>query len=386
MPRKKTHEEFLQDVKNKYGDQYEILGTYENNKKKIEVLHKKCNFRWEVKPNVLLSARNETYCPKCSGKVRKDDEYFKKEVFDLVGNEYSVLSKYEKTHSKILFKHEKCGNEFYMDAHNFLQGNRCPKCQHRSTVKTTEEFKEEVYELVGDEYTVVGDYINNHTGIEMYHSKCCKTYFPKPSDFLSGYRCLHCYGNRKTHEEFCKEVEEKYFGDFVVTGEYVNAKTKVKVLHKSCGNESFVLPSDFLLGKVYCKHCSMSKMESITKSILENSNIEYEYEKVFDGLVGVKNGLLSFDFYLPDYNIAIECQGTQHEKPIEWFGGEEKFEIQQEHDRRKREYAKKHNIKLIEIWYNEANKIEEILREELPILVYKGDGNNGKCKEKSACS
>ena len=27
MPRKKTHEEFLQDVKNKYGYQYEIQET-----------------------------------------------------------------------------------------------------------------------------------------------------------------------------------------------------------------------------------------------------------------------------------------------------------------------------------------------------------------------
>ena len=55
--------------------------------------------------------------------------------------------------------------------------------------------------------------------------------------------------------------------------------------------------------------------------------------------------LQKLDFYLNDYNVAIECQGIQHEKPIERFGGEEEFEIQQEHDKRKREYANKNGYK-----------------------------------------
>ena len=38
-----------------------------------------------------------------------------------------------------------------------------------------------------------------------------------------------------------------------------------------------------------------------------------------------------------------------------------KFEIQQEHDKRKREYAKQNNIDLLEITYLEEDKIEEIL-------------------------
>lgn len=60
--------------------------------------------------------------------------------------------------------------------------------------------------------------------------------------------------------------------------------------------------------------------------------------------------------YLKDYNVLLECNGKQHYKPIEYFGGEEKFKIQQEHDERKRKYAKEHNIKLLEIPYWEFDK------------------------------
>ena len=45
------------------------------------------------------------------------------------------------------------------------------------------------------------------------------------------------------------------------------------------------------------------------------NKIEYEYQKRFIWL-----GKQSLDFYLPKYNIAIECQGEQHFKPVD-FGG-----------------------------------------------------------------
>ena len=48
-----------------------------------------------------------------------------------------------------------------------------------------------------------------------------------------------------------------------------------------------------------------------------------------------------------------------------FFGGEKQFEIQQEHDKRKQEYAKAHDIKLLEIWYYDNDNIEEILNKEL---------------------
>jgi hypothetical protein len=61
----------------------------------------------------------------------------------------------------------------------------------------------------------------------------------------------------------------------------------------------------------------------------------------------------------------IEYQGEQHEYPIKLFGGEKQFKIQQEHDKRKREYAEFHGIQLLEIWYWDFDNIEKILEETL---------------------
>ena len=80
----------------------------------------------------------------------------------------------------------------------------------------------------------------------------------------------------------------------------------------------------------------------------------------------MKGGLLSYDFYLPKYNILLECQGIQHEKFTKGFHESEKdFLKQLEHDRRKFEYAMKNNYIPMEIWYWDIDNIEEILIREL---------------------
>lgn len=60
-------------------------------------------------------------------------------------------------------------------------------------------------------------------------------------------------------------------------------------------------------------------------------------------------------------SICAPCQGQQHFHPVEYFGGEKQFEIQQLHDELKREYAKEYlKVPLIEIKYNEVTSIEEM--------------------------
>ena len=54
-----------------------------------------------------------------------------------------------------------------------------------------------------------------------------------------------------------------------------------------------------------------------------------------------------FDFYLPQKNICIECNGLQHYQQIEYFGGKEKYENQIYLDNIKKQYCEKHHINLI---------------------------------------
>ena len=110
------------------------------------------------------------------------------------------------------------------------------------------------------------------------------------------------------------------------------------------------------------------------EKLLVGSIIKYYIpQKTFKGLIGVGNGLLSYDFYLPKYNLLIEFQGKQHEKPVDFAGkgkewAEKQFEQQKEHDKRKREYAEENKIKLLEIWYKDFDNIETILEKELSLI------------------
>ena len=52
------------------------------------------------------------------------------------------------------------------------------------------------------------------------------------------------------------------------------------------------------------------------------------------------------DFYLPDYNIAIECQGEQHFKLVPYFDNEESFKLRKKRDKIKNKLCFENNVKL----------------------------------------
>lgn len=58
-------------------------------------------------------------------------------------------------------------------------------------------------------------------------------------------------------------------------------------------------------------------------------------------------GRQHLDIYFPKWNIAIEYQGIQHYKPVDFFGGEETFEKNKERDIKKESLCKKNNCYLI---------------------------------------
>ena len=104
-----------------------------------------------------------------------------------------------------------------------------------------------------------------------------------------------------------------------------------------------------------CGCNSSSVCESHVMTYLSENGYRYEFQKTFSNLTGVGGKCLSYDFavYRSDGSVLclIECQGEQHYRPVKWFGGNFRFEVQQEHDSRKREYAGNHGIRLVEVTY-----------------------------------
>jgi len=256
----KTDKKFKQEVYDLVGNEYEVLREYKNSSTKILVKHNKCGYEYKVNPhNFLIGCR----CPKCAGNMNKDTEYFRKEVFELVGNEYSILGEYVNTSTKILIKHNKCGHEYDVVPHSFLRGySRCPKC-FGNPKKTTEEFKQEVYDLVGDEYRVLEEYQGSCIKILMRHTTCGYKYYAEPHSFLRGYsRCPKCFNIKsfsKTDKKFKQEIHDLVGDEYSILGEYKNSRTKILVKHNKCGHEYDVIPNSFLKGYSRCPICICNK-------------------------------------------------------------------------------------------------------------------------------
>lgn len=145
---------------------------------------------------------------------------------------------------------------------------------------------------------------------------------------LSGEGCPKC-GNIEAHNKQRKPLEQfineckivhnnKYDYSLVTKDDYINKKICIICpIH----GEFWQRPKKHLLHKHGCPKCSDSSLEKIIEEQLIKNNILYESQKTFSWL---KYKLpLKLDFYLPNYNIAIECQGIQHFVPIKYTNKKE---------------------------------------------------------------
>ena len=122
-----------------------------------------------------------------------------------------------------------------------------------------------------------------------------------------------------------------------------------------------------------CPYLAMHKGEEYIKQYLQKNNISFNTQQKFSDLLGTGDGQLSYDFSIPNEkygHILIEYNGIQHYEAVDYFGGEEQFKKQKEHDKRKRDYAKKHGYKLITVkyTYDTYESVEEYLDKELKKL------------------
>lgn len=124
---------------------------------------------------------------------------------------------------------------------------------------------------------------------------------------------------------------------------------------------------------VNCPFLITYRGENYIKQYLQKNNISFNTQKKFSDLFGIGDGQLSYDFSISDEKhkyILIEYNGIQHYEANDYFGGEEQFKKQKEHDKRKRNYAKKHGYKLITVkyTYDTYESVEEYLDKELKNL------------------
>lgn len=274
------------------------------------------------------------------------------------------------------------------------KGNGKDYCRKCSNVNGWKNYKNNMsYEKTFEYYAINNDmgYLlnefsenNNVKPIEITHSNgieykwnCVNghEWFASTNNRIKGSGCPYCSGFFPTKEnnlaikfpnlaaEWCFELNEKNPNEYTSFSNY-------KVWWVCLQGHKWVTGINNRSNGTGCPVCNQSKGERKIYEWLINYNFPFISQKEFIGLIGTGGGNLSYDFYLPNQNILIEYQGEQHERAVDFLNeglnvAERNFIVQQEHDCRKREYAKKSNNKLLEIWYWDFDNVEAILETQL---------------------
>jgi hypothetical protein len=370
-----TQEEYLERIKNNFGDEYDLSKLKFVNWKTGVLIGCKTHGFVEMNPHGLLYQKDR--CRLCRGFDQTTESWIQKakaihgDKFDYSESHYTGMVKKIKiicpTHGP-----------FYQNAggHILSGGRGCAEC---SGVKklSREEFIKKSSLVHNNKYDYSRiDYDNNKAHIEII-CPIHGTFSQRPDRHLQGDGCSKCGKismadiRRTTFSDFLEKVKKvhgnKYtYPDFTETFISVDG-TPIEIICKKHGK--FIQTVHSHLSGAGCPVCCASRGEHKILMWLLKHNIGYQIQKGFPNCRNPKTGYpLKYDFYLPIHNILIEYDGEQHFK--ECVGGhvgpkhkitEKEIESCQFRDKVKTNYAKKENIELLRIPYTEIKNIDVIM-------------------------
>ena len=359
--RKQSLEDFIVKFRKKFPQKKYIFDNadYVNTHEKIEVVCDK-GHTFNIRPCDLLNGYG---CPSCGGtkKLSKEDfiekatyvhkGYFTYEHCDFT-NVSSPVTVTCPVHGDIVVK-----------ANNHLNGANCKKCQldgikhetqrlpqvNKSTKKlTTQTFIERAKKVWGDRYV-----FDERTKYEKANKPIivvCKehgSFSITPNHFLSGRGCPHCGRNKKkTRNDIINEIKTAQpYSDYDFSYvEYRGIHRNITLKCNKCGTIFSNAPSNLITYKNGCPGCNGSQLELEMRDFLKRNNILFDEQRTFDWLKNKNN--LRLDFYLPEYRVAIECQGIQHFKDVCFDGKNSLLTENQKRDNIKKKLCDKNNVKI----------------------------------------
>lgn len=293
-----TTETFVQKLMSLFGDDYVYDFVEYNGVSKKVLLYCKVHGFFEARAGDLLNGHG---CGKCNiprGGHSKRDTLDKviADVNRIHNGKYIIPRQEYKNNKTEIIVICPIHGEFKTTANNLKMGRGCPKCGKELTKKklsmTTNDFKIKFLEKYGyEKYDL--------SFVDLEHK----------DDF----------GRVK----FVCHKKDKYDNEH---GEFWMTPNNVLRLHG-------------------CPRCKQSRLEHQMMKILIDNNIKFIHQCRKAYFPWLENQ--SLDFYLPQYNIAIECQGGGHYLPIEQFNGKEGFLKRFELDKIKREKCINNGVNLI---------------------------------------
>ena len=397
----KTLEEFLEKLKELFGDDYNNF-DFSNSKfngltKNIQYV---CNIhhKWVNKPAKQL-LKGFYGCGTCSKEKTKKTKNEKSKInffkeAPIKHNNYYTYKEDEfvnmTTPITITCPNPKHEDFKQTPIKHLNKGQGCNKCgKERCADKqrmTKDEFIRRSIEKHGDEhygYHLV-NYINCVTNVEIICKICNKSFQQTPyNHYLSGSGCTDCgiikratLMKRLASERFRKVAnnDERFdFSKFV----YITAITKSDVICKDC-NEIFpISPNNYLRGKG-CPNCCLKtkkKLNEELKQIYPDLKMELKVDWCRNPeKCNGKHHYFPYDFYIYiedgdlKIHIIIELDGIQHIKSQKFFDRKLTFEERHERDVYKEKCANEngyHTIRILQedVFYDKNDWLENLLRE-----------------------
>ena len=352
---KKMSFDFIEKAKKIHGDKYDYSKVeYKGSKHKICIICPIHGEFWQT-PNMHLRGNG---CPRCAkmtiiAKKTRTTELFIEKAIKVHGDKYDY-SKVEYKHNKkevciICPKH----GEFWQKPIYHLNGHGCQKC-NKSNKLTKELFIEKAIKIHGDKYDYSKvEYKNNSTKVCIICPKHGE-FWQTPNEHLLGHGCKKCSLEKKRKTKYSTNEIIKRF--IKVHGDYFDySKFSYKGIMKKSTiicpvHGEFEMTAHEHLKGHGCPRCNQSFLEKEVRQLLEANKIYFEEQKTFEWLK--YKGRQYLDFYIPDYHIAIECQGIQHFKPTAFFTknydtAEEGFKEIVSRDNNKKKICEEMGIKII---------------------------------------
>jgi very-short-patch-repair endonuclease len=316
--KKLTTEIFIKNAKEIHGNKYDYSKViYKDNKTKVKII---CPEHGEFEKNYLNHVTNKQGCPKCSWEKISIETTLSQEV---IINRFKEIYGDKYDYSKVIYKGINepvtiiCKNygEFTQTPNNHLKGYGNPK--ERGRVNDQETFLEKSKDIFGDRF----DYTKFiYNGIFTKATLTCKkhnhTFEVTPNTHLYSKHggCSECVSEEKrvTFEEFLERSSRLhknfYSYDNIQREDYDGiTRTKVKIECPVHGIFNQSIFDHYVMGNG-CPKCGnkKSRLEDFIEEFLIKYGVKYEQHKL---------GLISpyeIDFYLPEYNIAIEVNGLRY--------------------------------------------------------------------------
>ena len=340
--KRKTTKQFIEEANKIHNNKYKYNKTEYINEKSKVIITCPIHGDFEQTPYNHLHRKE---CPKCVNDSKKLTlEEFIQRANKIHNNKYDYSNvNYINNNTKVMIWCPEHGF-FEQTPGKHLSGQRCPDCSGH-TRWNTEKFIEESIKIHGKgkyDYSKV-DYVNNSTNV-IIHCSIHGDFEQRPYIHLKGSGCPECSGkisyNTKTFIEQANKIHNnKYsYNNLIYTGIF----NKVIITCPIHGDFEQTA-HDHICG-CGCPRCSKSKLELEVLDYLINNSINFFEQFTWDWLVFDKKQRV--DFYLPEFNSVIECNGLQHFKSIKYFDDYESFEKRWDRDVNKDKLCQEHGIKI----------------------------------------